>query len=99
MNLETLTLQQEAYLVGLETYPSEYDSYDEYGKVTEFSNIEDTVHIQDMMILNPAKSVQNIKAYKEALFTNMEVSILLYMPITTTNTNIITRKPHSMILK
>ncbi|HIH35264.1 MAG TPA: hypothetical protein HA255_02335 [Methanosphaera sp.] len=52
----------------LGTYPSDYDSYDEYGKITDYSTVEDTVHIQDMMILEPAKNVKNIKSFKEALY-------------------------------
>lgn len=52
----------------LGTYPSEYDSYDEYAKITEFSNIEDTVHIQDMMFLEPAHNANNIRPIKEAIY-------------------------------
>jgi len=52
----------------LGTYPSEYDSYDEYVKVTDFSNIEETVHIQDMMILKAAENVRNIRPIKEAIY-------------------------------
>ena len=62
----------------LGTYPSEYDSYDEYGKVTEFSNIEDTVHIQDMMILKPAKNVKNIQPYKEAIYKYGGIYTIIY---------------------
>ena len=51
----------------LGTVPQEYDSYDEIGKITDFSSSEESIHIQDMMYIDPAVTVNNIRPFKEAL--------------------------------
>lgn len=52
----------------LGTVPQEYDSYDELGKITDLSSSEETIHIQDMMYIDPANNVKNIRPMKEAIY-------------------------------
>ena len=52
----------------LGTSPQEYDSYDELGKITELSSSEESIHIHDMMYLDPAGSVSKIRPFKEAIY-------------------------------
>lgn len=52
----------------LGTTPQEYDSYDELGKITDLLSSDETVHIQDMMYINPAVNVKNIRPIKEAIY-------------------------------
>lgn len=52
----------------LGTTPLEYDSYDELGKITDLSTTEGAIHVHDMMYVNSANNVNNIRPFKEAIY-------------------------------
>jgi len=52
----------------LGTTQQDYDSYDELGKITELSSSEESIHIHDMMYIEPANYVSNIRQFKEAIY-------------------------------
>ena len=52
----------------LGTFPQEYDTYDELGKVSELTESEDSIHIQDILFIPPRKNAKDNKAIKEAIY-------------------------------
>jgi predicted outer membrane repeat protein len=66
--LATITIPTGSLLSWMGTYPSDYDQYDELAKVTAFSSVDDSIHIQDLIIIEPAERVSNIGQFKEALY-------------------------------
>lgn len=66
--LASLLLPIGSFISWLGTYPSEYDEFDELSKISEYTSTESNVHVQDVLILDPLRSADNINIFKQALY-------------------------------
>ena len=68
-----------SYLISwLGTFPTEYDTYDELGKLSPIMITDKNIHIQDVMLLKAAKDLKDTTPYKKAIMTYGGINIAYY---------------------
>ena len=66
--LAMLLLPIGSFISWLGTYPSEYDEFDELSKISEYTSTDSNVHVQDVLLMNRLRNVENNDIYKQALY-------------------------------
>ena len=68
-----------SYLISwLGTFPTEYDTYDELGKLSPIITTDKNIHIQDVMLLKATKDLKDTTPYKKAIMTYGGINIGYY---------------------
>lgn len=66
--LAMLLLPIGSFISWLGTYPSEYDEFDELSKISEYTSTDSNVHVQDVLLMNRLRNVENNDIYKQDLY-------------------------------
>ena len=68
-----------SYLISwLGTFPMEYDTYDELGKLSPIITTDKNIHIQDLMLLKATKDLKDTTPYKKAIMNYGGINIGYY---------------------